>query len=151
MDELKMAHEFAMKQLENSKGNITIASLKSFAWEYADAMQAEADKREHKHLFLNGQPCSCGVSTQDVVWKIGERQEIREEEWQPDWSQAPDGFDWLAIDGVGPFWYRNMPTWDGEEWSAYKDDREGSSTENTMPFGYKGKYINSLRKRPEGK
>ncbi len=48
MNKLEMAHDHAMKQLENSKGNITMASLTAFAWQYADAMQAEADKRINK-------------------------------------------------------------------------------------------------------
>lgn len=147
MDKLTMAHEWAMKHGSPENFGLTVAE----SWEYADAMQAEADKREHKHLFLNGQPCSCGVSTQDVVGNVGGWQEIGEEEWQPDWSVAPDGFDWFAIDGVGAFWYRKMPTWDGEEWSDYKDGKPGFETCPTVLFGYQGNHMNSLRKRPEGK
>ena len=48
MDKLTMAHEYAMKHLENSEGKITMHSLCLFAWQYADAMQAEADKRKEK-------------------------------------------------------------------------------------------------------
>ena len=30
--------------------------------------------------------------------------------WEPDWSQAPEGWDWLAQDEDGRwFWYRTEP------------------------------------------
>lgn len=45
---LEMAHEWAMKIIE---GNVRVADASDLlerAWQYADAMQAEADKRESK-------------------------------------------------------------------------------------------------------
>lgn len=42
MDKLQMAHEYA---LEMAKQGIPLKSCKELGWKYADAMQAEADKR----------------------------------------------------------------------------------------------------------
>ena len=42
MDKMKLAHEYA---LEMAKQGIPLKSCKELGWKYADAMQAEADKR----------------------------------------------------------------------------------------------------------
>ena len=63
MNKLKMAHQMACAMMASNDG-YTIGGAIECAWEYADAMQAEADKRNY----------------------------VGGGEWQPDWSQAPDGF-----------------------------------------------------------
>lgn len=45
MDNLKLAHEYA---LEMAKQGIPLKSCKELGWKYADAMQAEAEKRVNK-------------------------------------------------------------------------------------------------------
>ena len=45
MDKMKLAHEYA---LEMAKQGISLKSCKELGWKYADAMQAEAEKREDK-------------------------------------------------------------------------------------------------------
>ena len=45
MDKLKMAHDYA---LEMAKQGIPLKSCKELGWKYADAMQAEAEKRVNK-------------------------------------------------------------------------------------------------------
>ena len=45
MDKLKLAHEYA---LEMAKQGIPLKSCKELGWKYADAMQAEAEKRVNK-------------------------------------------------------------------------------------------------------
>lgn len=45
MDKLKMAHDYA---IEMAKQGITLKSCLVLGWKYADAMQAEAEKREPK-------------------------------------------------------------------------------------------------------
>ena len=57
---LEMAHEYLLRF-----SGATVAD----AWQYADAMQAEADKRENEE------------QSEHVFEAI--------KEWQPDWSQAP--------------------------------------------------------------
>ena len=51
MDKLKLAHEFAMQLIKAGATNKT-ADIIKFGWEYADAMQAEADEeiRRWNHL-----------------------------------------------------------------------------------------------------
>jgi len=49
MDKLQMAHEFAMKLVGNPTTPLKdMDSIIAASWKYADAMQAEADKRENK-------------------------------------------------------------------------------------------------------
>ena len=44
---LEMAHEYAMAQMVKDELHIDLAKR---AWDYADAMQAEADKREKEEI-----------------------------------------------------------------------------------------------------
>ena len=61
---LEMAHEWYMMQTRRNG-----CALVADAWKYADAMQAEADKREvsieetmkdHVHDYIYGRVCACG-------------------------------------------------------------------------------------------
>ena len=95
MDKLTMAHEYAIVM---AKQGVPLRICKEIGWEYADAMQAEADKRNYS-----------------------EKQDSSE--WQPDWSQAPKGSDawrmygdgncaWL-VDIDGDFkWWAPAPSFD---------------------------------------
>lgn len=47
MDKLKLAHEYAMKHIQEG-WDINYDVLVVDAWQYADAMQAEAEKRVNK-------------------------------------------------------------------------------------------------------
>lgn len=49
MDKLKMAHEYAMKHIQEG-WDINYDVLVVEAWQYADAMQAEAENREPSGL-----------------------------------------------------------------------------------------------------
>ena len=61
---LEMAHDWYMKHSESPSFMYTEVEQ---AWQYADAMQAEADKREHVHKFVADRPCECGVTMEQVV------------------------------------------------------------------------------------
>ena len=86
MNKLQMAHDYAKLMLEHLYRNgatIDSKEISEKAFILADAMQSEADKRKSKpelpslqQTFINGveQP----------------RYDPPCEEWQPDWSQAPD-------------------------------------------------------------
>lgn len=126
MNKLQMAHEYFMK---HGRNNSWMESDVIDAWQYADAMQAEADKRKPipklpalQQTFIDGveQPRyapSC-------------------DEWQPDWSQAPE----------------NMTHWGMELGSAYWLKEEGNGLfckiGKASLFGYTGNQQGSLRKRP---
>ena len=151
MNKLQMAHEYLLKLMEtNPKLNAKYAT--EFVWEMVDAMQAEADKREvsieetmkdHVHDYIYGRVCACG-KVKDV-----------EEEWQPDWSQAPSWANWWAMDGFSKKanWYIDKPYLDDDsevesEWNI--DLKTNTETYMCAPsFNYQGNWQDSLRKRPQ--
>ena len=123
---LELAHEYAMLHMMNPQyKNADDLDVISWAWDYADAMQAEAEKRKD-------------TSRPDVLT-----------EWQPDWSQAPNGFNWWAADKWGYYWYNQEPKWINDEWGGYimnKNNR--SATKGAPSFNYSGNWRDSLRKKP---
>lgn len=87
MDKLTLAHEFAMKLAELKVTNKTEDIIR-LGWEYADAMQAEAKKRED-------------TSRPDVLNGTDSSQL----EWQPDWSVAPAGsMYWMKLSSDVCIW-----------------------------------------------
>ena len=71
MNKLEMAHKCAMKLVGNPTTPLkTMEAIVDVSWKYADAMQAEADKREvsieemmkdHVHDYIYGRICACGA------------------------------------------------------------------------------------------
>ena len=123
LDKAKMAHEWAMKY-GKVDSNYNRENTVQLAWEYADAMQAEADKRVVKlpDVFFDAKP---------------------NEEWQPDWSQAPAWADWWAIDkDLVSFWHEDKPKFDEIEFYQCGMFCDAPS------FNYNGNWQESLRKRP---
>ena len=99
MNKLQMAHDYAIEMLKRGDPERSIAFD---AWTQADAMQAEADKRKPipklpalQQTFIDGveQPRyapSC-------------------DEWQPDWSDAPMGFNRFVVGSDGGYgFFTNM-------------------------------------------
>ena len=129
MDKLTMAHDYAVAMLE-TPAQLTGMSDKDIAiaaFNLAEAMQAEADKREPSG-FPNVLRGACG---EIVAVKVDDK------EWQPDWSQAPgDALTW-AINSDG---YAS--------WALYKDGHY-FSTVQAPSFNYQGNWQDSLRKRPQ--
>ena len=132
-----MAHEYAMKHVQEGF-DINYDVLVVEAWQYADAMQAEADKRKPipklpalQQTFIDGveQPRyapSC-------------------DEWQPDWSDAPDNMTHFAVDANGSGWFFNRePHADSDScWYCGDDSAELKN------HSYTGDWQDSLRKRPQ--
>ena len=122
---LEMAHDYLRDIVSNWEYDDSFDPVAE-AWKYADAMQVEADKREKEE------------QSEHVFEAI--------EEWQPDWSQAPDWANWWAVDGFDrAYWFEDSPklniiddTWDNH----YRDKMAGD-------YGYTGDWRNSLRKRPK--
>ena len=142
MDKLKMAHDYA---LEMAKQGIPLKSCKELGWKYADAMQAEAKKREqeesekaskeikdilenHEHVFVDGRICWCGKIKSDI-----------EEEWKPDWSQAPGrATAWRIGDHGIAMWLQ----------SHNNPNQPYVWLSDAPSFNYQGNWQDSLRKRP---
>lgn len=161
---LELAHELAMEFVSKNKDLAFAPNTVAYnAWEYADAMEAEYNKRKqaeseqnakqskilfeqltknkdgscaHFHTTLNKAECfDCGSRLND--------------EFQVDWSVAPDGYDWWAVDGWGAWWFDQEPKWINFEWGGYVVNKHNrSATEKAPSFNYQGDWKDSLRKRP---
>lgn len=135
MNKLQMAHQMALMLLKNAPLE-EVSNAISTAWQYADAMQAEADKRKSKpelpslqQTFINGveQPRYAPTC----------------EEWQPDWSQASAWANWWAIDkDLVSFWHEDKPKFDEIEFY------QCGMFCDAPRFNYQGNWQDSLRKRP---
>ena len=132
---LEMAHEYAIA-LINSDCEMQFDKFIRLCWNYADAMQAEADKREPSG-FPNVLRGACG---EIVAVKVDDK------EWQPDWSQAPSGYDWFVVGGrSGKGFFCPI------EPSIVKDHYwfVGEVCLSVNKHDYQGDWRNSLRKRPK--
>ena len=138
IDKEKRAHDYA--KILHASGHSFDGSehLAREAWELADAMQAEADKRK-----VAGVPEAILESRSPTKDPDG---------WQPDWSQAPDGYEWWAFDKFNESanWYKTMPYLSEQSESEGEWDIEidGVSFTSAPSFDYKGDWRDSLRERP---
>lgn len=87
MDKLKMAHEYA---LEMAKQGIPLKSCKELGWKYADAMQAEADERNKAEAEQKRKEMREMLNAPNTFIEREGQHFDDVEEWQPNWSQAPD-------------------------------------------------------------
>ena len=131
MNKLQMAQEYALKMLENLNpmqiDKPTRDGIAYECFELAEAMLAENDKRVVKlpDVFFDAKP---------------------NEEWQPDWSQAPAWANYIAVysDYCNASYFEKEPkiingyTWGGTD---------GKSLLTPIPV-YTGNWQGSLRKRP---
>ena len=149
---LEMAHEWYLKQLEVHES----ASVHG-AWQYADAMQAEADKRECKErtdvLLIKDKDGNCLHFHHEFGHKKCMDCGASLEEWQPDWSQAPDSLvKYFAVDENGRGgWFISKPTLCSDHWywSDFEERDDNDNYDHAPSFGYTGDWRNSLRKRPQ--
>ena len=123
LDKAKMAHDYAIEMLKRGDPERSIAFD---AWTLADTMQAEADKRV--------------VKLPDVFFDTN-----KNEEWQPDWSQAPIGFNRFVVGSDGGYgFFTNMePQLQDDFWFV------GADGIVIKDHGYQGNWQDSLRKRPQ--
>ena len=161
---LEMAHDFAMNC---KRPDLTLEGVVSLSWNYADAMQAEADKREckepretHKNIaeFKMHHEYDASINYPPDAWVMykGEKRLAvsidTEKEWQPDWSQAPE---WATHF----FCERDE---DDQLNGYFAEDKRGISIDfdirgfdgygrvcSCKTFNYQGNWSNSLRKRPK--
>ena len=140
LDKAKMAHDYAIEMLKRGDPERSIAFD---AWTLADTMQAEADKRKPipklpalQQTFIDGveQPRyapSC-------------------DEWQPDWSQAPDWANWWCLSVMhGAMWFSREPICTKSTWVVLNDVKFCAASFDEAPsLNYQGNWQESLRKRP---
>lgn len=147
MDKLQMAHEWAMKH-----GSEWTFDTVLKAWEYADAMQAEADKRNKAEAEEKSKQIR-ELLKADNTFIEKEGQHFDDVEWQPDWSQAPFDCDWFAVDLDGSAYFYSYKPYIKDGYTFWGDPditNDGHSCEVESNFGYTGNWQDSLRKRPHG-
>ena len=141
MDKLKLAHEYA---LEMAKQGIPLKSCKELGWKYADAMQAEADKRnkaeaakKRKEIreMLNAPNTFVEREGQhfDDVADIQKPYASSEAFCEVDWRQAPEN----AVA------FLKLSDWDIPAWI----DEHGIQIEDAPSFGFTGSHV---VERPHG-
>ena len=138
LDKAKMAHDYAIEMLKRGDPERSIAFD---AWTLADAMQAEADKREP-----SGFPNVLrGARGEIVAVKVDDK------EWQPDWSQAPDWANWWCLSVMhGAMWFSREPICTKSTWVMLNDVKFCAASFDEAPsFNYAGNWQDSLRKRPQ--
>ena len=141
-----MAHEIAVAM--QSQEPITDMKLLSvLAWQYADAMQAEADKREKEESKKKRADIREMLKANNTFVER-EGQHFDDVEWQPDWSQAPDtATHWTMRQDGKCLWWKGKPLFDG---SCFYDAVGICHTVGYAPsFNYQGNWQDSLRKRPQ--
>ena len=136
MNKLQMAHEYAIA-LINSDCEMQFDKFIRLCWNYADAMQAEADKREKEEAAQRRKEIREMLNAPNTFVEREGQHFDDVEEWQPDWSQAPNNALTWAINSDG---YAS--------WALYKDGHY-FSTVQAPSFGYTGDWRESLRKRPQ--
>ena len=86
--------------------------------------------------------------------KDGVEKYIESKEFKIDWSQAPDGANWWAMDESGrSYWFAYEPYISSEypdEWIFHGKNHGGIGNEywKSPNFNYQGDWKDSLRKRP---
>lgn len=113
MDKLKLAHDYALKQIESLSENSTMQSLVSVAWQYADAMQAEADKRKPSGL-------------PDALCEV-------------DWNQAPEWAVAWTMDSGETLWWSYKPVLNNGYW--FIEDSVLWKCAEAPSFGFTGTHI----------
>ena len=141
---LEMAHEWIMK---HDDGSMSAEVVVFKAWQYADAMQAEADKREKEEATQRRKEIREMLNAPNTFIER-EGQHFDDVEWQPDWSQAPNvATHWTMRQDGKCLWWKGKPLFDG---SCFYDAVGICHTVGYAPsFGYTGDWRNSLRKRPK--
>ena len=144
---LEMAHEYAIA-LINSDCEMQFDKFIQLCWNYADAMQAEADKREKEEV--DKQSAELRNILNLSKFKPLELQPDLKE-LQPDWSQAPDGYNWWAMDGFSGVanWYKSEPFLDDDDTDEWNVVLSIATYREAPSFGYTGDWRESLRKRPK--
>ena len=144
---LEMAHEWAMKH-GDAKTIGSRQNMIKYAWEYADAMQAEAEKRNKAEAAQKRKEIREMLNDANTFIEREGQHCDDVEEWQPDWSQAPEWAVAFTVDTHGDsMWWSEQPTRTSLSW--FVDDYIVWRCDAAPSFGYTGDWRNSLRKRPQ--
>ena len=144
---IDMAHEMIIAMQSREPIN-DMALLKKLGWRYADLMHAEFDNREKEKLLIEAESHKIFMDmlNQKNQNHHDELVSIGLEDWQPDWSQAPDWANYWYTDGSIAMWSSHDPKYyDPFDIKHLPFDL----TVDTAPtFNYQGDWLESLRARP---
>ena len=149
LDKAKMAHDWVMKY-GKVDSNYNRENTVQLAWDYADAMQAEADKREKEESEKKRADIREMLKANNTFVER-EGQHFDDVEWQPDWSQAPEWADWWCLSVMhGAMWFSREPICTKATWVMLNDVKFCAASFDEAPsFNYQGNWQDSLRKRPQ--
>lgn len=141
MDKLQMAHDWAMKH-GKADSFIDRENTVDLAWEYADAMQAEADKRKEKGVpeAINGKKSIREIDDKTRDWV--------DEEFKVDWSVAPDWANYWTYDKSSSYWWSDLPSVGQEPQLIWFCNDVCWQCREAPSFSYQGDWRESLRERP---
>ena len=146
---LEMAHDYLRDIVSNWEYGDSFDPVAE-AWKYADAMQAEAEKREKEEAAQRRKEIREMLNAPNTFAEREGQHFDDVEEWQPDWSQAPDWANWWSVDENGTANFSGKkPNIKGKQWVYYSAASESPCHIQAPSFGYTGDWRNSLRKRPE--
>ena len=128
---LEMAHDYLRDIVSNWEYDDSFDPVAE-AWKYADAMQAEADKRKKEGAEEESK------KRKEVRQKLINTFESNKlhcsDDWQPDWSQAPES---------------DVVAWDINKHGQARWIANDNGYYLAPSFNYQGDWRESLRKRPE--
>lgn len=148
MNKLEMAHDWAMKY-GKVDSNYNRENTVQLAWDYADAMQAEADKRDKAEVEKKRADIREMLKA-DNTFVEREGQHFDDVEWQPDWSKAPDDkiTHWTMEKDKRYSWWIGEPKKDSQNHYESTENANCSFYGDAPSFNYQGNWQDSLRKRP---
>jgi hypothetical protein len=143
---IDMAHDYAMLHMMMDRYK-DVDDLEMIQWanDYADKMQAEEDKRKVSSVpeAIKNSVTIYQVPQKDFTFNFDFVAD--QENWQPDWSQAPDGYNRFVVGsdhGIGFFTDIEPELIDQEYFYV------GHNAKVVDNHNYQGDWRNSLRKRP---
>ena len=154
MNKMQMAHEYMLETIKFS-GYRRMHMMQGVvdAWKYADAMQAEADERNKAEAEQKRKEVREILNDANTFIER-EGQHFDDVEWQPGWSQAPDGYNyWVATaDHSGKIsggWFYDVKPVIGESDGVSIYYSNSTNAILTESFNYQGDWKESLRERPK--
>ena len=108
MDKMKLAHEYA---LEMAKQGIPLKSCKELGWKYADAMQAEAEKRNKAEAQQRRKEIREMLNAPNTFVEREGQHFDDVYQCEVDWRVAPSWAKYWAVrDGSSALWCTSKPT-----------------------------------------
>jgi len=142
---MDMAHEMAL-EIVKLRPELMAWQVADRAWEYADAMYAEAEKREKAEAAQKRKEIR-EILNDAKTFIEREGQHFDDvEEWQPDWSQAPEWAVAWTYDKNAVLWWSEVPEIHKNIW--FIDDGVWQCVD-APSFNYQGDWRESLRRRPQ--